>query len=66
MNTPADFSALEQAFARQHGEYARLKNILMGLEPDLSLEVPVDWLRGLAEATDLVPAPAPPRAGVRA
>ena len=66
MRTPPDFSALEQAFSRQHGQAARLKNILAGLDSDLSLEVPVESLYGLAEATEVTPVPAPPPRGVRA
>ena len=66
MNTPPDFSALSQAFAHQHSEFSRIKDVLGGLDSDLFLELPVEALQGLADATDITPAPAPPPAGVRA
>jgi hypothetical protein len=66
MNTPPDFSALERAFARQHSQVSRIKDVLRGLDSDLYLELPVEALHGLAEATDATPPPAPPSVGMRA
>ena len=52
MQTPPDFSALEQAFARQHSEFARLKDVLRGLDAELPLELDDQQLLALAEVCD--------------
>lgn len=67
MNTPPDFSALAQAFARQHAEFAHLKALLAGLDGDQAIDVPLDPLLEIAELTDPMPVPqSPPPAGLRA
>jgi hypothetical protein len=67
MTTPPDFSALQQAFARQHAQFARIKNILAGLEPDLSIDLPDEALANFADRTEWAPMPpSPPPTGLRA